>query len=71
MISMETYFERYSHISLQIFEQLDDESLNNCREVSKLWKDYIDDKNMQWLGIVNIPKIQIGDTYLHAGKSNF
>ena len=71
MISLETYFDRYSHISLQIFEQLDDESLNNCREVSKLWKDYIDDKNMQWLGIVNIPKIQIGDTYLHIGKTNF
>ena len=71
MISMETYYERYSHISLQIFEQLDDESLNNCREVSKSWKDYIDDNNMQWLCIINIPKFQIGDTYLHTGKSNF
>ena len=56
----------YPHITEKIFEQMDTKSLTNGREVSKSWQEYIDNKNMSWIRILNIPKIlQNGDTYLH------
>ena len=51
----------------EIFEKLDNKSLTKCREVSKLWKDFIDERNYPWIRIVKIPTIQTGsgNTFLH------
>ena len=64
---MEVFITRISHIAENIFEQLDNNSLKNCREVTKLWQKYIDSKDLSWIRIINIPKILINkDTYLHT-----
>ena len=63
---MEIFCSRILHIAENIFEQLDEKSLSNCREVAKSWQNCIDRRNLVWIRIVNVPKIlQNGDTYLH------
>ena len=60
------FYPRFAHVTEQIFEQLDQKSLSNCKEVSKSWKEIIDHKNLPWIQIVNVPKIvENGETYLH------
>ena len=54
---MEDFILRFPHIAEKIFEQLDDKSLTNCREVTKPWQKFIDDLNLTWIRIVNIPRI--------------
>jgi len=64
---MEDLITRFAHIAHQIFEQLDNKSLVNCREVVKTWQRYIDDKNLVWKRIVNIPTVlKDENTYLHV-----
>ena len=64
---MEDLITRFQHISEQIFEQLDNKSLANSREVSKSWQLFIDDKDYAWIRIVNIPRILRVElpTYIH------
>ena len=54
---MEYLIERFPHIAEQIFEQLDNESLTKCREVNKVWKNFIDERNYSWIRIVKIPTV--------------
>ena len=61
---METFTGRFPHIAIQIFEQLNDESLKKCREVTKDWQQFIDDKNLSWTRIVEIPVQKGKSTYL-------
>ena len=64
---MKIFFLRFFHIVLKIFEQLDDKNLKNCREVSKKWKIFIDNHNLLWTRIVDIPtKLNDRNTYLHV-----
>ena len=63
---MEVFLTRFQHIAKETFEQLDEKSLNNCREVSKSWKKSIDDMKLTWIKILSIPRNQTdGGTYLH------
>ena len=56
----------FRHMTEQIFLQLDQKSLANCRNVSKSWLRCVDNKKYSWIQIVKIPKIlQNGDTYIH------
>ena len=60
------FYPRFPHITEQIFQQLDNKTLGNCRETSKSWMTCINDNNLSWLRIVNAPKLlRNGDTYLH------
>ena len=61
-------FDRqFTHIVKEIFEQLDKKSLSNCREVSKLWRNCINRKNISWTQIINIPRdLKDKDIYLHV-----
>ena len=64
---MDIFSTRFLHIAENIFDQLDDKSLSNCREVAKQWQKCIDRKASSWIRIVKIPKIpKNGDTYLHV-----
>ena len=54
---MEHFTEAFPHIADQIFQQLDNKSLTNCREVSKSWLKFIDDRNISWIRITESPKI--------------
>ena len=64
---MEDLIIRFPFVAQEIFEKLDNKSLTKCREVSKLWKDFIDERNYPWIRIVKIPTIQTGsgNTFLH------
>ena len=61
------FYQRFPHITEQIFKYLDKKSLTNCSKVSKSWKNCIDGKKLLWIQIVNIPTIlKDVDTYLHV-----
>ena len=57
---MEDVIQRLPNISLQIFENLDDESLVLCREVCKAWKSCIDGEKLYWIRIImkNLPYLE-------------
>ena len=46
------FYQGFQHIVEKIFDQLDKGSLRSCREVSKLWMDSIDNKNLLWKEII-------------------
>ena len=58
-VSLDEIITRCSHIGKEIFDQVDDKRLGDCREVSKLWKSSIDDNNLFWKRIVNVPALSL------------
>ena len=65
-VDMENLILRFSHLVIQIFEKLDNKSLTKCREVRKSWQKFIDENNIVWIRIVNIPSVpKNGNTFLH------
>ena len=63
---MDELFARFPHIAMQIFEQLDNKSLTNCREVANSWQKFIDERNMSWIRIVDLPRTLLSDRYMHG-----
>ena len=59
---IEGLFCRFPHIGQQIFQQLDNKTLNKCKSVSKLWRKSVNDDKTIW-----IRKIQ---EYLSMTKSS-
>ena len=49
---MEEVLLRFPHIGHQIFEQLNNSFLTNCREVSNSWKNFIDNERLPWTRII-------------------
>ena len=41
---MEIFFTRFSHLSQEIFNCLDNKNLSKCREISRSWHNYLDTK---------------------------
>ena len=41
---MEQLILRFSHVTEQIFQQLENKDLAKCREVKKLWQKFIDEQ---------------------------
>ena len=46
------FYPGFPHIAEKIFDQLDRGSLGSCRELSKLWLEGIDNRNLLWSEIV-------------------
>ena len=46
------FHPRFPHITEKIFKNLGINGLKNCREVSKLWQNCIDDQNILWKELV-------------------
>jgi hypothetical protein len=46
--NMDELFERFPHIGKQIFEELDNDNLTECREVCKSWQTFIDNEKITW-----------------------
>ena len=57
---MEEVFLRFPHLSEDIFNHLDIETLANCEEASKVWFAHLDDQNFLRLRRVEIIKKTIG-----------
>ena len=55
--SMDDVILRFPHIAKQVFEQMDNKSLANCREVSKTWMNSVDEENFSWTRISSFPKV--------------
>ena len=49
---MENVLLRFPHIGCQIFEQLNNPLLTNCREVSNSWKNFIDNERLPWTRLI-------------------
>ena len=45
---MDELFERFPHIGKQIFEEMDNKNLTECREVCKSWQTFIDNEKITW-----------------------
>ena len=68
---MEEIFQRFSHLAIQIFQNLNNEGLAKCREGGRFWQSFIDERNYPWIRIVNIPTIlPHGWTYLNLAVRN-
>ena len=60
------FYQRFQLITKQIFEVLDNRSLQICRKVSKSWQKCIDQQIISWTRHVDIPTVQgNGDSYFH------
>ena len=57
---MEEVFQRFPHLSEDIFKVLDNETLANCEEVSKVWFAHLDDQNFLHLRRVEMIQETIG-----------
>ena len=49
---MEELILRFGHITKQIFSNLDDKSLSDCREVSKSWRNFLDGQKFLHIRII-------------------
>ena len=66
-MDIEDLIERFPHIVENIFENLDNKSLANCRGISKSWQEFIDNRNLPWKRIMKIEKLhRWGNTNLHV-----
>ena len=65
---MDNLMLKFPHLSEQIFQKLklNYESLLKSREVARLWKYLINERNYLWIHVVNIPTVlKDNNTYLH------
>ena len=49
---METICKRFPHLAQRIFDQLDDQSLNNCKEISQEVLEYLENERFFWIRII-------------------
>ena len=49
---METICKRFPHLAERIFDQIDDQSLNNCKEISEEVLEYLENERFFWIRII-------------------
>ena len=49
---METICKRFPHLAERIFDQVDDQSLNNCKEISGEVLEYLENGRFFWIRII-------------------
>ena len=49
---METICKRFPHLAERIFDQVDDQSLNNCKEISEEVLEYLENERFFWIRII-------------------
>ena len=58
---MEEVFSRFSHLSENIFELLDNESIATCTNVSKVWKNYLNSQKLVQIRKIKATVVQFHD----------
>ena len=53
---MENLCTRFPHLAGRIFDQVDDESLNNCKEISREVLEFLDNERFFWIRIIKKPR---------------
>ena len=49
---MEEIILRFPNIGRDIFDSLNNKSLNRCKKSSRLWREFIDDQKFTWIRII-------------------
>ena len=49
---METICKRFPHLAERIFDQVDDQSLNNCQQISEELLEYLESERFFWIRII-------------------
>ena len=49
---MENLCKRFPHLAAQIFDQVDDQSLNNCKEINRGVLEHLDNERFFWIRII-------------------
>ena len=49
---MEIICKRFPHLAEHIFDQVDDQSLNNCKEISEEVLEYLENERFFWIRII-------------------
>ena len=60
---MEEILSRYSHIAINIFDQLSDKDFKNCLKVSRSWKNFIENEKFSWIRIIKKFVIGTNENY--------
>ena len=58
---METICKRFPHLAQRIFDQVDDQSLNNCKEISQEVLEYLENERFFWIRIIKKYKGKLKD----------
>ena len=59
--TMENLLQRFPHLAKRVFEQLDDRSLNRCKEISGEVLEFLDNERFFWIRIIMKYKRKIKD----------
>ena len=69
---METLFQRFSHLSEEVFDSVDNQSLAKCQEVSLPWYEFLRKQKFRQIRIIKsiIEQFhEVGDTWKKVFKS--
>ena len=67
---MEKVIQRFPSMGKSIFRQMDDKSLANSKEVSRIWKNFIDHEKTIWIRMIqkHVPNFQNPDWQKSVSK---
>ena len=65
---IEIMVARFPYLVRDIFKELDDQTLTNCRNVSRLFCDHIDNNKFYWFRKIQRYRKNVGVTYPHWNK---
>ena len=60
---------RSPHVATDIFKELDNETLANCRKVSRLWCDHLDNQKMYWVRMIQRYSTNMKNSYQQWKKA--
>ena len=61
---------KFPHIAIDIFKELDNETLTNCRKVSRLWCGHLDNQRIYWVRMIQRYSMNMKSSY-HQWKKVF
>ena len=65
---MEEILSRFTHIAINIFDQLNDKDFKNCSKVSRSWKNFIKNEKFSWIRIIKKFVIGTNENYTKCPK---
>ena len=57
---LDNFILRFPDVAQDIFKELDNETVTKCRNVSRLWCDYLDDQKFCWVRMIQRYHINFG-----------
>ena len=59
---------RFPHLVTDIFKELDDKTLGTCRNVSRLYCEYLDSEKLLWIRMIQNYRMNMGISYLYWNR---